>query len=482
MSKFSIAALDPIKDEGTKNGEYTIFRFNVIREDILRNEEHAKIVVFLDTLDVGPDDGVEFYDPSTKKWKPAAQRVELDFLGLEGVQTLQVRVKADSTAEANEILRISFDPIRSLVKLSDGNVIGPEISAGHGTAVSVIRNDDGPVAYDYLPEIDRARKDGVITVAEKQAIDDACGEQTPEDKQRLDDAVHQARLNDLEKAIERAATDGKLTDKERVEIIGIHGDGLGAKTVIDKFDARSKELRTHEKISYEEQHFAVDAREWIFGTANDDNLELPMQGVAVIGDMMVDLLNGGSAVFAMGGFDTVHVNMPFDPEALVLNDDGSVLLRDIFGAHNSLYDVERIAFSDYTVAFDVTGTSGQVYRLYQAAFDRTPDVVGLSFNVHLVDKGLTLQQMSDAFVVSAEFRSINGQNPTDLEFLTALYHNVLDRDPDPAGLAGWQQLLASGQLDRGDVLIGFSESLENHMRVDPAIVQGIVLDPQQMLL
>jgi hypothetical protein len=38
----------------------------------------------------------------------------------------------------------------------------------------------------------------------------------------------------------------------------------------------------------------------------------------------------------------------------------------------------------------------------------------------------------------------------------------------------------SGQESRANVLIGFSESVENHHAVDPKIVTGIVLDPHYL--
>jgi Ca2+-binding RTX toxin-like protein len=137
---------------------------------------------------------------------------------------------------------------------------------------------------------------------------------------------------------------------------------------------------------------------------------------------------------------------------------------------------ERLQFLDTVVAFDASGTAGFSYRLYQAAFDRTPDTAGLSFNTHLLDVGLTRTQMSAAFVASAEFQSTYGSNLTSSQFVAALYSNVLNRSPDPTGYAGWIDYLNSGQLSRADVLIGFSESTENHSAVDPKIVTGIILD------
>lgn len=128
-------------------------------------------------------------------------------------------------------------------------------------------------------------------------------------------------------------------------------------------------------------------------------------------------------------------------------------------------------------SWDIDGNAGFMYRLYQAAFDRTPDLVGLTVNLHLLNSGLTHEQMSAAFVNSTEFGYIHGYNSTDIQFITALYEDVLHRAPEAAGLDNWVHALASG-VSRESVLIGFSESPENHTLVDPGLhVTGIALDP-----
>ncbi len=92
-----------------------------------------------------------------------------------------------------------------------------------------------------------------------------------------------------------------------------------------------------------------------------------------------------------------------------------------------------------------------------------------------MDDGVSLLGLSAAFIVSAEFAVLYGVNPSNETLLTAFYANVLNRAPDPGGFNGWNDLLTSGQLDRADVLIGFSESLENIALVGSAIENGIWL-------
>jgi hypothetical protein len=131
----------------------------------------------------------------------------------------------------------------------------------------------------------------------------------------------------------------------------------------------------------------------------------------------------------------------------------------------TLSNVERLVFNDWTFALDDEGAAGQTYRLYQAAFARTPDYAGLGHNTRLVDGGLTLKDMANAFINSAEFIQTYGANTSDTTFVTLFYNNVLGRAPDDAGLSGWLDRLSSGSYDRADVLIGFSESAENQTLV-----------------
>ena len=179
--------------------------------------------------------------------------------------------------------------------------------------------------------------------------------------------------------------------------------------------------------------------------------------------------------YTSGGRTLVEYDGVF--EAGIVSYDSATGIITINGpaGQGTLADVDRVVFSDGRLAFDLDGNAGQTYRLYQAAFDRTPDVPGLTVNVGVFDDGASLKGLSNAFLISAEFVALYGADPSVDTFLTALYANVLDRAPDPAGFDSWSSLLASGQLDRADVLIGFSESIENIATVAPAIDSGIWL-------
>ncbi len=179
-------------------------------------------------------------------------------------------------------------------------------------------------------------------------------------------------------------------------------------------------------------------------------------------------VNGGP------GIDTVITG--FSLGALSdLRGDSSFRFINVGADFSVFIDVERIAFTNNYIAYDVQGNAGQAYRLYQAAFARTPDKPGVSFWTDRLDDGASLRDVALGFTGSAEFRAAYGSSLTNAQYVAKFYQNVLGRAGEPGGVAFW-----TGELQRGvslaDVLIGFSESPENNAAINPQIVGGIQLD------
>jgi hypothetical protein len=154
-------------------------------------------------------------------------------------------------------------------------------------------------------------------------------------------------------------------------------------------------------------------------------------------------------------------------------------VTDKLGAngHDALLNVERIAFSDVTVALDIDGAAGKAYRLYQAAFDRVPDQGGLGFWIHALDKGITLDQVAAAFTTSKEFVDLYGAQSSNAQFVDLLYKNVLHRAPEGGGYDFWLDALANKHVPHEVVLDYFSESPENQAQVIGSIQDGITFVP-----
>lgn len=100
-------------------------------------------------------------------------------------------------------------------------------------------------------------------------------------------------------------------------------------------------------------------------------------------------------------------------------------------------------------------------RLYQSAFDRAPDAGGLAYWTSRLDTGTTLERVAEEFIGSREFQDLYGVNPTNEEYLTKLYNNVLHRAPEKAGYDWWLGQINSGNYTKARALASFSESAEN---------------------
>ena len=144
-------------------------------------------------------------------------------------------------------------------------------------------------------------------------------------------------------------------------------------------------------------------------------------------------------------------------------------------------DTQRLQFSDGTLALDLEGKAGQLYRVYQAAFDRKPDSAGLAYWIGAADRGASMDAIASGFAGSAEFTALYGTQPTNDALLRLLYAHVLHREPDPAGLDYWRKAMDSGAVDVRQALLAFSESAENRQQVLPAIKDGIWLPSGQTL-
>lgn len=133
----------------------------------------------------------------------------------------------------------------------------------------------------------------------------------------------------------------------------------------------------------------------------------------------------------------------------------------------------RVRFDDFTYGMDVEGNAGKAYRLYQAAFARTPDVRGLSFWIDAMDKGWSLDAIAQEFVKSSEYRQVYGINPSSEDIVNRYYRNVLGREGEYSGVTFWVGVLRDKKATVAEVLAGFSESSENQAGVQAAIDGGV---------
>ncbi len=142
-------------------------------------------------------------------------------------------------------------------------------------------------------------------------------------------------------------------------------------------------------------------------------------------------------------------------------------IDELTGASLLKFDDKNLHLTnDIKATFDqVTGindATGEMFRLYNAAFARFPDADGLKYWIGNFTAGIDdSRAVSSSFLASAEFKQRYGENITNDRYVEALYENVLGRDYDQSGYNYWLGNLNNGIETRYELLLGFAESIEN---------------------
>ena len=138
-------------------------------------------------------------------------------------------------------------------------------------------------------------------------------------------------------------------------------------------------------------------------------------------------------------FKTQHPFTPTAPLTPVVGDAGSV--------------EEILAASDYDTA------DADVLRLYQAFFNRSPDVDGAIYWISQQRAGMSIADIAEAFTTVPEFTDLYAST-TNAVFVERIYTNVLGRRFDQGGYAFWLDRLETNEVTRAGLVIGVTQSPE----------------------
>lgn len=218
------------------------------------------------------------------------------------------------------------------------------------------------------------------------------------------------------------------------------------------------------------------------GNSGNDTLEGGAGNDAMDGGDGKDSLSGGAGTDTLNGGNGVDRALYTGARSdyTVTRSPTGATVTDKRGAGDgmdTLEDVERLAFADGHLALDTNGVAGDIYRLYSAAFDRAPDLVGQGFWMEMLERGVSLHTVAASFVASEEFAKLYGAAPTNAEIVTRLYQNILDREPEPGGYAFWLDILDTKKADLPTVVLAFSNGEENSANVAELIANGIAYTP-----
>ncbi len=221
----------------------------------------------------------------------------------------------------------------------------------------------------------------------------------------------------------------------------------------------------------------------IMGGAGDEILtgDDDSRTAEATGSVFDSMADGMDTIFGGAGNDEIHTGSWSDSDQGLPNaqtgvmadvaygGSGNDILRGAGGGDMLFGDMgadnigggggDDMIYGDGMFGGDITAITGQVYRMYQTAFDRSPDRPGLEGWVTGLGTGATdLGKVATGFSNAPEFQALYGGG-TNEAFVQALYQNTLNRGGEPAGVAFWTGKLDAG-ASRAEVLVGFSESNE----------------------
>ena len=177
-----------------------------------------------------------------------------------------------------------------------------------------------------------------------------------------------------------------------------------------------------------------------------------------------DVINGG------GGIDTLRLTGDQSQYTLTLTAGNMILIDRVAGRDgtDTLISIERLEFGsgapnvgngllDMDALGAITTLNAQqlepIIELYIAYFNRAPDAVGLAFWGNSFAKGVGMQEMAMMFIDQDETRAAYPDTMSNAAFATAVYNNVLGRQPDAEGFAFWVDLLNRGRLGRDTFIL-----------------------------
>ena len=222
----------------------------------------------------------------------------------------------------------------------------------------------------------------------------------------------------------------------------------------------------------------TDGRDYLAGYDGRDNIS---------GGKGDDFIYPGSdGGFGSGGdgLDTLVFQMKFS-EATIYTSKTNGAIQTISVIENlplfpvivnTYSSIERIKFSDLSIAFDIlpSQNAGSLYMLYKAAFNRAPDEGGMGYWLAQVDGGKNIvTDIAAGFVKAPEFVAKYGANPSNAFYVDQLYLNVLGRPGEAGGVAYWNQELNTGARSKAEVLVQFATLPEGAALVADLIANGI---------
>ena len=143
-----------------------------------------------------------------------------------------------------------------------------------------------------------------------------------------------------------------------------------------------------------------------------------------------------------------------NPNFTVVNDitNKNILVTSVLTSDVSfkLEGVTRVAYTDKSTAFDITGNAGDVYALLKAGFGGTVSTTYEGLGIKAEDAGATSTQIASAIIATTSFATAN---PDFATFVNNVYTNVMGFAPTPTQALPYVAALATNSVTESQLLV-----------------------------
>lgn len=213
-----------------------------------------------------------------------------------------------------------------------------------------------------------------------------------------------------------------------------------------------------------------DGSDTIFGAGGNDVLR---------GGNGNDFLNGGSGNDSIDGGGGIDVAIYSNTRsAYVAERTGSTIQVSNFNGNegvDTLVGVERVAFADRNLAFDLGPgeSAGNTVRIIGAALgtpNMIPEYIGIG--IDLFDGGASMLQVAEIALRSQTYMSLAGSR-SNFDFVNTVYRNIVGTSPSAFERDHFSSLLQgnAGTITQADLLVWAANLHENEVNIGLAGLQ-----------
>ena len=189
--------------------------------------------------------------------------------------------------------------------------------------------------------------------------------------------------------------------------------------------------------------------DWLFGNSDKNEIVAGSGNDSVRGNQGDDIINGGD------GIDTAVFSEELGNYVISRADNVLTVVGPEVDGTDRLTDVERLSFSDISLAFDLDGSAGDTARLLAVALgkDNWYDRALMGIGIDIFDNsGLTFEE-----IATLALDILLGTERTNKDVFTFIVNNVVGVTPTQADYDTFLPLLDNGTFTQSSLFVAAAE-------------------------